>query len=55
MSSTAPASSTTSDSGATASMEAAFNEAIAESAKITTITTEKKVELDAAQQRPSQG
>jgi hypothetical protein len=33
-------------------MTEAFNQAIAQSAKVTAITTEKKAELDAAQQRP---
>ncbi|GGF05405.1 hypothetical protein GCM10011611_08630 [Aliidongia dinghuensis] len=36
-------------------MTEAFNQAIKESAKITAITTTKKVELDAASQRPQQG
>ncbi|HEV2638258.1 MAG TPA: hypothetical protein VGX23_24125 [Actinocrinis sp.] len=44
--------STSSDNSATDAMTAAFNQAISESAKITAITTEKKVELDASQQRP---
>jgi len=35
-----------------AQMEAAFNRAIETSAKVTTITTEKKAQLDAAKQRP---
>ena len=39
--------------GAIAQMEAAFNRAIAKSAEITAITTEKKVELDASKQRPN--
>jgi hypothetical protein len=34
-------------------MEAAFDKAIEKSAKITEVTTEKKVALDAAKQRPN--
>jgi hypothetical protein len=33
-------------------MQAAFDSAIEQSAKVTEITTEKKTELDAAKQRP---
>ena len=39
-------------SDAIGQMTAAFNQAISESAQITAVTTEKKVELDAAKQRP---
>lgn len=37
---------------AIASMEAVFDQAIAKSAEITKVTTEKKTELDATKQRP---
>lgn len=49
-----PPGSTGSTDGAVAQMNAAFDKAIAESARITADTTTKKVELDAAQQRPQQ-
>lgn len=38
--------------GAIASMEAAFNFAIEQSARITALTTVEKAKLDAAKQRP---
>ena len=50
---TAPTSGSGSADSAIAQMTAAFDQAIAQSAKVTAITTEKKAELDAAQQRPS--
>jgi hypothetical protein len=56
LASSAVSAATGSSTGTTGSAEdqmtAAFNQAIAESAKITALTTEKKVELDAAKQRP---
>lgn len=47
-------SSTGSTDDAVSQMNAAFDKAIAESARITADTTTKKVELDAAQQRPQE-
>jgi hypothetical protein len=44
--------SVSSSDDAIASMQAAFDEAIEKSAKITEVTTEKKTELDATKQRP---
>ena len=49
----APTSGSGSADAAIAQMTAAFDQAIAQSAKVTAITTEKKAELDAAQQRPN--
>ena len=46
------ASSTSGTGDAVGQMTAAFDQAIQESAQITAVTTEKKVELDAAKQRP---
>jgi len=39
--------------GAMDKMQAAFDRAIAMSAKVTEVTTEKKAELDASKQRPN--
>ncbi|MCV9940717.1 hypothetical protein WBO78_27000 [Bosea sp. CCNWLW174] len=53
MSGTSSVQNTTTPENAIQQMEAAFNRAIVKSAEITTKTTEKKVSLDAAKQRPN--
>lgn len=53
MSGTSSVQNTTTPENAIQQMEAAFNRAIVKSAEITTKTTEKKVGLDAAKQRPN--
>ncbi|RKD87174.1 hypothetical protein [Kushneria marisflavi] len=47
-----PTSSNTSSDAAISQLKEVFNEAIAKSAEITKVTTEKKTELDATKQRP---